>query len=181
MLVIASIYVAKLCISLQTTRMYWQCTYLGFGLLEAPCKYILHGPLLAIYWPRLCPHSRERAVRSLACPEDAVYSLNDSSSCFTQRFFPPSGFSPMYSEYLIIIHSNGTHSYYTSHSYYVYIAFIRTFTSSFLRFFCSSWQAGCPRLFVSNTTVSCWRAAAISLSMAMGQILPITCSVGNIL
>jgi hypothetical protein len=23
-----------------------QCTYLGFGLLQAPCEYILHGPIL---------------------------------------------------------------------------------------------------------------------------------------
>ncbi len=26
-----------------------KCTYLGFGLLEAPREYVLHGPLLAIY------------------------------------------------------------------------------------------------------------------------------------
>jgi hypothetical protein len=74
-----------------------------------------------IYWLRLCPHSGERTVRSRPCPEDAVYSLNDSSSYFTQRLFPPSGFSPTYSEYLIIIHGNGIHSYYTSHSYVLYI------------------------------------------------------------
>ncbi len=26
-----------------------KCTYLGFGLLEAPREYVLHGPILAIY------------------------------------------------------------------------------------------------------------------------------------
>ncbi len=32
------------------------CTYLGFGLLEAPCECVLHGPLLGMHWLRLCPH-----------------------------------------------------------------------------------------------------------------------------
>ncbi len=32
------------------------CTYLGFGLLEAPREHVLHGPLLGMYWLRLCPH-----------------------------------------------------------------------------------------------------------------------------
>ncbi len=45
--------------------MYWQCTYLGFGLLEAPREYVLHGPLLAMYWLRLCPHSWERALEAM--------------------------------------------------------------------------------------------------------------------
>ncbi len=31
-----------------------QCTYWGFGLLEAPCEHVLHGPLLDIYWRWLC-------------------------------------------------------------------------------------------------------------------------------
>jgi hypothetical protein len=106
-----------------------------------------------LYWPRLCPHSGERA-----CPENAVYNLNDSSSCFTQRLFPPSGFSAMYSEYFIIIHGSGTyivhHIHMSIHILILHIIFIRTFTSSFLHFFCSSWQAGCPRLFVSDTLVT---------------------------
>ncbi len=151
----ASTYVTMLCISLHTTYMYWQCTFLGFGLLEAPCNYIHHGPLLAIYWLRLCPHFGPRAVRSHTCPEDAVYSFYDSISYFAQRLFPPSGFSPMCREYLIMIQGNGTHLYYTSHSYvhsypHIYISFMHTFTSSFLHFFCSLWQAGFPRLFVFN-------------------------------
>jgi hypothetical protein len=33
-----------------------QYTYLGYVLLEAPHEYVLHGPLLSIYWLRLCPH-----------------------------------------------------------------------------------------------------------------------------
>ncbi len=55
----------QLCISLQVTCMYWQCTYLGFGLLEAPREYVLHGPLLAMYWLRLYPHSREPALEAM--------------------------------------------------------------------------------------------------------------------
>jgi hypothetical protein len=67
--------------------------------------------------PVLSPFQRVW-VRSHACPEEVVYSLNDSCSYFTQRLFPPSvSDQPMYSEHLIIIHDNGTHPYYTSHSY----------------------------------------------------------------
>jgi hypothetical protein len=32
-----------------------QCTYLNIGLLEAPREYILHGPLLGIYWLSSAP------------------------------------------------------------------------------------------------------------------------------
>ncbi len=123
-MVIARTYMARLCISLQTTHMYWQCTYLGFSLLEAPREYVLHGPLLAVYWPRLCPHSGERAVRSHACPEDGVYSLNDSNSCFIQRLFPPSG---LLTNVQRISHYN-TRQW---HTFKLYITFIRTFTSSY--------------------------------------------------
>ncbi len=53
-----------------------QCTYLGFVLLEAPCEYVLHGPLLSIYWLRLCPHlgGPHPKPRRL---EEIVYSPND--------------------------------------------------------------------------------------------------------
>jgi hypothetical protein len=41
------------------------CMYLGYLLLEAPRKYVQHGPLLSINWLRLCPQFGAR-VRSHA-------------------------------------------------------------------------------------------------------------------
>ncbi len=83
-------------------------------------------------------------VRSHACPEDAVYSLNDSCSCFTQRLFPLSGFSPTYSEYLIIICGNAfihiihhilTYIYTIHHTH----MYIHIFIPSFLLLFVAGW------------------------------------------
>jgi hypothetical protein len=34
------------------TTQFEQCTYMGYVLLEAPRKYVLHGPLLSIYLSR---------------------------------------------------------------------------------------------------------------------------------
>ncbi len=40
---------------------------MGYLLLEAPCEYVQHGPLLSINWLQLCPqfgaHVRSHAVR----------------------------------------------------------------------------------------------------------------------
>ncbi len=74
----------------------------------------------------------------------------------SHNVFPPSGFSPMYSVHFIVIHVKWhtfllyctLHSY--IHSYNTHSCV--TFISSFLHFFSSSWQAGCSRLFVSDTT-----------------------------
>jgi hypothetical protein len=121
----ASTYVTKLYISWHTTYMYWQCTYLGFGLLEAPREYVLHGPLLAIYWLRLCPHFGPCAVRSHACLEDAVYSFNDSSS----YSISPNVFSLWVASHQCkaIFH----YSTWQRHTSLLYITFIRTFTTSY--------------------------------------------------
>jgi hypothetical protein len=142
-------------ISLQTIYMYWQCTYLGFGLLEAPCEYILHGPLLAMYWLRLCPHSRKGALEAtlvwrrlfIALMTAAHISPND----FSLRVFPTS------------VQWTSYYNTWQRHTFILYITFICTFTSSYytshlyvhshLHFFCSSLQAGCLRLFVSDTRI----------------------------
>ncbi len=65
-------------------NIYRQCTYLNIGLLEAPREYVLHGPLLGIYWTQHCPHSGKRVSCCHACPEDTVYG---SDSSFTQCLF----------------------------------------------------------------------------------------------
>jgi hypothetical protein len=134
-------------ISLQAIHVYWIMCILGlqssWGITWVRSSWSPSVHILT----RLCPHFRERAVSSHACPEDAVYSLNDSSSCFTQRLFPMSGFSPMYNEYLIIIHGDGTHSYCTSHSYvhshphiihHIHV-YIHIFIPSFLLIFVAGW------------------------------------------
>ncbi len=99
-------------------------------------------------------------VRSHACPEDAVYSLNDSCSCFTQRLFPPSDFSPMYREYLIIIHGIALihiihhihmyihNLYYTSHSYLY--SHLLSFISSALRGRLAALDSLCPIQLVTK-------------------------------
>ncbi len=46
----------RLSISLEECMHIDQCTYLGFGLIEAPREHVLHGPFLDIYWLWLCPH-----------------------------------------------------------------------------------------------------------------------------
>ncbi len=47
-------------ISSLTGTLIEQCTYLGYLLLEAPRKYVQHGPLVSINWLRLCPQSGAR-------------------------------------------------------------------------------------------------------------------------
>jgi hypothetical protein len=91
----------------------------------SPSGHIL-TPTLSPFWGA--------PVGSHACPENAVYSLNDSCSCFTQRFFPQSGFSPMYREYLIIIHGIA-HIHIIHHISYVHHIFI----PSFLLLFVAGW------------------------------------------
>jgi hypothetical protein len=59
--------------------------------------------------------------------------------------FPSKCFSPTYSEHLIIIHNNSTHIAHIHIIHHIHV-------HSHLHFFCSSWQAGCPRLFESNTS-----------------------------
>ncbi len=66
-------------------------------------------PVLAIHWARLCPHSGNRAFRSHACPEDAVYSLRDRSSNFTQRLFASWVASPHVPYKLTLHYTYNTH------------------------------------------------------------------------
>jgi hypothetical protein len=149
----------QLCISLQTTCMNWQCTYLGFGLLEAPREYVLHGPLLAMYWLRFCPHSRERGLEATLVRRRLFIVL------MTAAHISPNVFSLR-----VFLTNLQWTSHYNNrqwHTSILYITFIRTFTSSYytshsyvhshLHFFCSSWQAGCPQLFVSDTATTTQR------------------------
>ncbi len=118
-------------------RMYILGLRSSWGTSRVRPSWSLFGHILT---PALSPFWGA-PVRSHACLEDAVHSLNDSWSCFTQHLFPPSGFSPMYREYLIIRHGNGTHSYYTSHSYvhsHPHIYILHSYVHSHLHSFISS-------------------------------------------
>jgi hypothetical protein len=117
----------------------------------SPSGHIL-TPALSPYWGA--------PVGNHACPEDAVYSLNDSCSCFTQRLFPQSGFSPTYREYLIIIHGIAhiqiicTSHLYVHQHLILYITFIHTpylhsFISSALSGRLAALDSLCP---ISDTT-----------------------------
>ncbi len=103
--------------------MYWQCTYLGFGLLEAPHEYVLHGPLLAMYWLRLCPHSREPALEAMFVRRRLFIVL-----------MTPAHISPnVFSLHVFLTNVQWTSYYITQqrHTSILYITFIHTFTSSY--------------------------------------------------
>jgi hypothetical protein len=98
--------------------------YLGYILLEAHREYVLHGPLLSIYWLRLCPHlggPRPKPRR----PEEIVCSLTDSFSHFTHCVFPLK--VPQHTQRLSLTeHSTTIHTYYSSHLYArLHLYFIR--------------------------------------------------------
>ncbi len=84
-------------------------------------------------------------------PEEVVYSLNDSCSHFTQRLFPPkvpqqhTKTIPMLHKksFILIIHHIHAHIY--------IFYFTCLYSKLHFFFFRSSWQAGCPRLLVSDT------------------------------
>ncbi len=114
----------------------------------SPSGHIL-TPALSPFWGV--------SIRSHACPEDAVHSLNDSYSYFT-NVFSLRALHTHVQKYLIIILAWHTFILYITFirtlPFILYITFIHTLASSFLNFFCSLWHAGCPRLFVSDTVGS---------------------------
>jgi hypothetical protein len=115
----------------------------------SPFGYIL-TPTLSPFWGA--------PVGSHACPDDAVYSLNDSCSCFTQCLFPQ-----MYREYLIIIHGI-THIQIIHHIYtyihnlifYTFICtpYLHSFISSALRGRLAALNSLCPIQFCYHEIVS---------------------------
>ncbi len=104
----------------------------------SPSEHQLAPALSPIWGPRPKPRR----------PEQVVNSPNDSRSHFTQHLFPPK--------------LPKQHTWITSYGtlniihIFLYITFTRTFISfiymtySHFHFFRSSWQAGCPRSFVSD-------------------------------
>ncbi len=102
----------------ETHTLFEQCTYLGYLLLEAPRKYVQHGPLLSINWLRLCPQSgarvRSHAVRrrlfivlmTAAHISPNVFSLRNFLSNIHALFFIIH--SPTY---ILIIHHIQTSNY----------------------------------------------------------------------
>ncbi len=103
-----------------------------------PSEYQLAPALSPIWGPRPKP----------CRPKEVVYSLNDSCSHFTQRLFLRNFLSNIMDCFL---------RYIQHHSYLLCITFTRTIISfiymtySHFHFSGSSWQAGCPWSFVSDT------------------------------
>jgi hypothetical protein len=56
---------------------------LNFGLLEAPHKYVLHGPLLGVYLTRLWTLLVSMYLLATADPVMLFIAVNDSGSSFT--------------------------------------------------------------------------------------------------
>jgi hypothetical protein len=135
------------------------CTYLGFGFLEAPREHVLHGPPSGtILTPSLSPF-RGTQARSHAPPEEVVYSINNSCSHFTQCLFPP---TVPCKHILAILLYTATHAYvlyitFAHLIFYYIILYDAPVSILHLHFFCSSWQAGCPR-FTTSDTVTLWAA-----------------------
>jgi hypothetical protein len=109
----------RLDISLQTHIYVDLCTYLGFGFLEAPPEQFLHGPLLGIYWLRLCPHF------GAPMPEATLLRRRLFIVLMTAAHVSPNAFSLQLS--LASVYSTSyynmqqcTHTYYTSHLHILY-------------------------------------------------------------
>ncbi len=82
-------------------------------------------------------------------PEEVVYNPNDSCSHFTQHLFPPK-VPQQHTRTISYSTSNIIHTYYTLHLY-AHLHLLFDMSCSNIHFFRSSWQAGCPRLLVSDT------------------------------
>ncbi len=123
---------------------------MGYVLLEAPREYVLHGPLLSIYWLGLCPHLGGPRPKPRH-PEEVVYSLNDSCSHLTQRLFPPK-VPQQHTETIPMVHNNIIHTYYTSHSYaHLHLLFLHVlFKTSFLQIFMAGWLPLAPCVQYNN-------------------------------
>ncbi len=94
-------------------------SFLGFGLLEAPREHVLHGPLLGIYWLRLCPHFGATMLKATLLWRRLFIVL------MTAAHISPNVFSlqlSLASIYWTSYYNSQqcTHTYYTLHSHIVY-------------------------------------------------------------
>ncbi len=109
-----------------------------------------------MYWLRLCPHFREPALEATLVRRRLFIVLmtaaHISPNIFSLRVFLT---NIQWTSYYNTRQS--TYSYHTSHSYIHLHPYIihHIHIRSHLHFSCYSWQAGCPRLFVSDTETSC--------------------------
>jgi hypothetical protein len=130
-----------------THTLFEQCTYLGYFLLEAPRKYVQHGPLLSINWLRLCPHSGA-CVRSHAARRRLFIVLMTAAHISPNVFSLQNFLSNVHVLFLLYIQL---------HSNLLYITFRQSIKSFYLHdnqlfyFSGSSWQASCPLSLVSIT------------------------------
>ncbi len=99
---------------LETSTLFEQCTYLGYLLLEAPRKYVEHGPLLSINWLRFCPQFGA-CVRSHAVQRRLFIVL------MTAAHISPNVFSLRNFLSNICVLFTAIHTYCTSHSNNIYI------------------------------------------------------------
>jgi hypothetical protein len=155
-----SIAQKRLSISLPECTYIDQCTYLGFGLHEAPREHVLHGPFLDIYWLRLCPHFGAPTLEATLLRRRLFKVLMTAAHISPNVFSLQLSFASMY---WTSYHNKQqcTHTYYTLHFHNLilhYIILHDTLMSILhLHFFCSSWQAGCPRLITSDTEIVKWK------------------------
>jgi hypothetical protein len=110
---------SKLNISLQEHMFIDHCTYLGIGLLETPRENVLHGPLLGIYWLRLCPHFRVPTLEARLLRRRLFMVLMTAAHISPTVFSLQLFLASMYwtSRYNI---QQCMHTYYTLHSHILY-------------------------------------------------------------
>ncbi len=121
------------------------CTYLGFGLLEAPCKHVLHGPLLGIYWLRLRPHFRAPTLEATLLWR-RLFIVSMTAAHISPTSFP--------SNCTLLVYWTSyfntkwcTHTYYTLHSHPHILHYVTLYytvsshylASSFLPHYVTGW------------------------------------------
>jgi hypothetical protein len=122
------------------------CTYLAFGLLEAPREHALHGPLLGIYWLRLCPHFGAPTLEAMLLQRRLFTVLMTAAHISTNVLsLQLSLSSVLYTEHLTTMYSNALiHIIHYIHTSYVVLYYFTWYTyvhlaSSFLLFFLAGW------------------------------------------
>ncbi len=129
----------------ETCTLLEQCTYLGYLLLEAPCEYVQHVPLLSINWLRLCPQSGV-CVRSHAVRRRLFIVLMTAAHISPNVFSLWNFLGNIHVLFSLYIHH---------HSYLLYI----TFKQAFISFYYMIITLSFLRLFMAGrlSSVSCVR------------------------
>ncbi len=166
----------RLNISLKECTYISQCTYLGLGLLEAPREHALHGPLLGIYWLRLCPHFGAPTLEAMLLWRGLFIDLMTAAHISPNVLSLQLSLASMYwTSYHI--YSNARiriiHYIHTSHIILHYITWYTHvhLASSFLLFFLAGWLFSACNIRYSYKKSSVKKCSCYKVSMLHTGIL----------